>query len=362
MDQRKQMVLRLECGDLTVSGASREYGVSRQTVRLWRSRAQERSLGELCELSRRPKEIPNQSPLEIEERVLACKRLRPTWGAKKIAAVLWPEEAPVCVRTVDRILKRNGLVKPRKEAAPPATIRFEREEPNELWQMDFKGMGLRPPAYSPLSVLDDATRFCLAFEPLPNHRAQTIFSALWNLFGEYGMPEAILSDNEPCFAEISRTGPSWLEARLWLLGVRSLHGRPLHPQTQGKVERFHGTVKLDLGTELRQESITAAQARYALFVHEYNYERPHEAIQMQVPAKIYRPSPRKRPSILPEHEIHDRKNARKVDANGKFAYRSQSYRAGHGLAGQYIVVQETEQGLTATFAGRNIGLLNNLTA
>jgi transposase InsO family protein len=239
-------------------------------------------------------------------------------------------------------------------------MRFAREEPNELWQIDFKGLGRTPPSYSPLSILDDATRFCIAFEPLPDHRSTTIFNALWNVFGIFGLPQAILTDNEPCFRCFDGRSPSWLESRLWLLGIRTLHGRPLHPQTQGKVERFHGTVQRELGDELRQPTIQAARERFESYVREYNYDRPHEALDMAVPGYVYRFSERLRPSEMPEHQIASGAICRKVDAFGKFTYRCQSYRVSSGLVGEYVVIEENELGRVASFASHSLGLLDDL--
>ena len=164
MQLRKQMVQRVGQGELTVSSASRVYGVSRNTVRLWLERAQEESFSGLAERSRRPHRIPKVTAPELEAQILELKMKRPTWGAKKILAKLWPEEAPVSLRTVDRLLVRNGLVRTR--GASEAMTRFERSAPNELLQMDFKALGSPALGYSPLTVIDDASRFCLAFEPL----------------------------------------------------------------------------------------------------------------------------------------------------------------------------------------------------
>lgn len=358
MQLRKQMVYRVVLGELNVSSASRLYGVSRNTVRLWLKRAQRDSLSELDEISRRPHRIPNATDPELVAQVLAFKKERPTWGAKKIVEKLWPQDCPLSVRTVDRILARNGLVRPME---PPAEMtRFERLNANELLQIDFKGLGSPALGYSPLSVLDDATRFCLAFEPLLNHQTQTIYDALWDIFGEYGLPLAILSDNEPCFADIHRYGPSRLEAKLWLLGIDTRHGRPSHPQTQGKVERFHRTVNIELGPALRQADIEEARRVYAAFVHDYNFERPHEAIGMKTPGHVYTPSTRKRPDIRPKHEPAEGALLRRVGCDGRFRYQLKLYRAGLGLKGEHVEFREEEGGLGVYYANRRFACLKDL--
>ena len=358
MHLRKQMVLLVSQGEMTKAQASREYGVSEKTVRLWVRRAQEDTLGELAELPRTPHHIPRRTDKDLEQRILELKAKRPAWGAKKLVHKLWPDGAPLSVRTADRILERNGLVNRRGKALPMK--RFEREQPNELLQIDFKGLGSPRLGYSPLSVLDDATRFCLAFRPLPNHQTDTIFEALWEIFDEFGLPEAILSDNEPCFREIDCYGPSKLEAKLMLLGVRMLHGRPLHPQTQGKVERFHLTVEQELGASLRQKDPLDAHRLYARYVHDYNYERPHEAIDMRVPGELYQPSQRKRPERMPQHEPAPGALLRKVHITGKFRFHTDYFRAGKGLSGEYVELREGGEGYGVYFADQQFATLEDL--
>jgi len=352
------MALRVGQGELTVSQAAREYGVSRNTVRLWVARAAADSAARMCERSRRPHRIPRATDEELAQRILDMKARRPIWGAKKIVAKLWPEDPPLSVRTADRILSRHGLVGARSQPRPE--IRFERSQPNELLQVDFKGLGRPRLGYSPLSVLDDATRFCLALRPLPDIRSATIFSALWDVFGEYGLPEAVLTDNASCFADVSCRGPSWFEAQLWLLGIRVLHGRPLHPQTQGKVERFHGTIERELGPLARQQDIREAERVYARFVHDYNYERPHEALDMRAPGKLYMASPRKRPARMPRHEPAPGAVLRQVQVNGRFVFHCKRYAAGKGLSGEQVELREEQDGHGVYFANRRFAALDDL--
>lgn len=358
MHLRKQMVLRIREGQLSVSEAAREYDVSRNTVRLWLRRSEGCRLEDLAEVSRRPHRIWRITSFEVETAILEMKAARPTWGAKKILAKLWPEEAPLSVRTADRILSRHGLAGQAYKTQP--LQRFERSQPNELWQMDFKALGTPSLGYSPFTTLDDMSRFCLGAQPLSNHRVESIFEALWNLFGEYGLPERILSDNESCFADISRRGPSSLECKLWLLGIATSHGRPYHPQTQGKLERFHRTMEDELGQRIRQPDAARAAEVYKRFLHDYNFERPHESLGMKVPAQVYRPSARKRPPEMPKHEMLDGAIARKVDASGKFSFKGQPYNPGMALIGHYVQICEEANGYGVLFAGRRFATLEAL--
>lgn len=360
MDLRRELVVKVRGGEMNISQAARHYHLERATVKAWLRRADEVGLADLSEHSRRPHKISVSTDTSVVEQVLRCKAERPAWGAKKIVAVLWKETPPICVRTADRILKRHGLVQPRKEL-PKASGRFEREYPNELWQMDFKGLAKHTP-YSPLTVLDDASRFCLGLLPLPNHWSVTIFDALWEVFDAYGMPLTILSDNEPCFADWETKGLSWLEARLLLLGIRMIHGRRAHPQTQGKVERIHKTFNDELGQGLYRQSVQEAQAAFQKYLIDYNYVRPHESLEMRCPGAVYSPSVFKRPDKLPAHEIPSGSISRKVDANGKFWFKATKYRAGHGLAGQYVEIREGDIGYKVAFADFEFAHLEGLKA
>lgn len=357
MQSRQKLAYLVLVEGVSVSQACRELGVSRPTGHLWLERARELGIAEMVEISKRPRNIPRSTGEDIQAKLLALKAERPRWGAKKLLAKLWPEAAPICLRTADRILKRNGLV---GKAATPVLepCRFEREFPNELWQMDFKGVGRG--GYEAFSVLDDCTRFCLCFTPLPDLRSQTTFEALWNLFGEFGMPQRLLADNGAPFNSVKGQGPTPLQAQLWLLGIPTSHGRPRHPQTQGKVERFHLTAEQELGTTLRLANIDQVRQEMHRFRQDYNWERPHEAIQLKAPGVLYSPSVKPRPAKMPQHEIPEGAISRKVDASGKIVYNMQRYRAGKGLRGQFVELREEPDGLAMFFAGVRIGGLQDL--
>lgn len=357
MHGRQQLADLVLRQGVSVSEACRRLGVSRVTGHLWVSRARESGVSGLAEKSRRPHKVCAGAPEEAVEALLALKSERPSWGAKKLRAKLWPEGAPMSLRTADRELKRHGLTGhgPKRLEAP---CRFERERPNELWQMDFKGVGQR--SYEALSVLDDCTRFCVAFRPLPGLDWRTTFDALWDVFGEFGMPECFLTDNGAPFNSVRSLGPTPLQARLWLLGVRTVHGRPRHPQTQGKVERFHLTAEQELGPTLRLANVSDVEKAMAEFREDYNWERPHEAVGLRAPGTAYCCSTRKRPAKMPAHEIPEGSIARKVDASGKAVYKMQRYRAGVGLTGQHVEIRDEEHGQAMFFAGVRIASLEVL--
>jgi transposase InsO family protein len=394
MHQTKQLAYRVLQEKVSLTQAAREAGVSRPTAYRWVRQAQEVGLEALAEKSRAPHRRPRATAREVVQQVLNYKEQHPVWGAKKIVANLWPgsvpgraapgrvaeaaeaaaaaavgedvaaapRPAPVALRTVDRILARAGLVqaRPRPPLVAPPWQRFERAQCNELWQMDFKGVGRRGPGYWPLSILDDHSRYCLAFTPVDEQSGERVLEVLWRVFGEVGLPAMILTDNGSCFSGTWGEGLSWLESQLWLLGIETRQGRAYHPQTQGKVERFHQTVQLELSVAggLRQPTAEIARPLYERVVHVYNWERPHEALQMQVPGEVYACSPRLRPARLPGHEIAATALKRKVHPNGDISFQGRVYRISKGLAGQWVELREEEAGMAAYFAGRQIGPLD----
>lgn len=349
MDMRKQMILSLRGGEMNVSQASRHYGVTRKTVRKWISRANEQGIEELSELSRAPHAIPFKTAMEKESALLHLKDLYPYWGAKILSEILrrdYGVEIPI--RTSDRILARNGRVMPRQ---PKQELqRFEREAPNLLYQMDFKGLP-KSLGFSVLSIIDDASRMCVHFSPLKDKTGASVFEALWSIFGEIGMPEMFLMDNGDCWGTSLRRSPTAFEARLWRLGIRTTHSRPAHPQTQGKVERFHRTAKLEMGKDLVNYNQAIVREACQVFRERYNWMRPHDALGGKVPGSVFTFSERKRPDKEPEALLLPNMAIRRVQPTGHISYKGKYYRIGKGLAGQYIQIAEEDLGLRTYYSG-----------
>jgi transposase InsO family protein len=357
MELRKQMVLCLRNGDITVSEAAKRYGVTRKTVRKWRERAEVCPLETLTEASRAPVNKPGKTSQGVESRLLELKEQFPHWGAKKLVRLLADEGIQLPVRTGDRILSRHGKVQARGVLSEPQ--RFEREASNMLYQMDFKGLPRSTP-YSLLSVIDDASRMCLVFDPLPDRTGTSVFERLWEMFGEFGLPECFLMDNGDCWGTSLRRCPTAFEAKLWRLGIRTTHGRPNHPQTQGKVERFHRTAKLEMGASLVQSDWSAVRRDCKAFKDRYNWVRPHEAIDHKVPGRVFVPSCKKRPDYLPEAILLPGLATRKVDAAGRFSFKGNDYKIGRGLCGQPIQLREEDMGTMIYYAGMQMLHLHQL--
>lgn len=292
-EERMRFVIRAVSGQERLAGLCREFGISRPTGYLWRQRYRESgSLADLAEHSRRPQRSPGRTAGWKAQRVVALRQ-QTGWGAKKLRVLLREEQQlDLPVRTIHRILERHELLRAPSHGAAPQ--RFQRSTPNELWQMDSKGKyPLRDGQCHALSILDDHSRYAVGLYALPQLTAAQAHPCLVQTFRRYGVPQAMLMDHGSLWwATTNGWGLTWLSLRLIEQGIHLLYGRVAHPQTQGKVERFHRT----LGEALRHRGVPGKFAEWpaalAEFQVSYNERRPHEALGMQRPAERYRPSAR----------------------------------------------------------------------
>ncbi len=290
MEQRKQFVLDASVEGANISELCRQYGISRKTGHKWINRAE---LGlPLCDQSRRPNRQPSKTADIIEQRIIELRLQHPSWGGKTIRAALEAAgiEGLPSDKTCCNILKRNGLVDPVESAKHMAFQRFEKEHCNEMWQTDFKGdflLGNGIRCY-PLTILDDHSRFSIRIDP--KDTASGVKDSFILAFQEYGLPNSVLSDNGAQF-----TGPhkgiSLFERFLMDLDIQPIHGRPIHPQTQGKIERFHRTLKQE-ALRVTPANMTEAKAQLENWRWVYNEMRPHHALSMKTPASVYTSSTR----------------------------------------------------------------------
>lgn len=334
---------------MSLSQSCREAGVTRPTGRKWVNRALEEGLAGLKEQSRAPKNVANRTDFKLEEALVAMKARYPEWGARKLVPLLKAEGVELAERTAEHILKRKGLSVSRP--APNEPVRFERESCGSLLQMDFKGQPVTA-KHSLLTVIDDYSRFCLAFEPVKDKTGPSVQAALWEIFGTYGLPESMLMDNGDCWGSTSSKSPTAFEAWLMRLGIKPIHGKPHHPQTQGKVERFHKTAKLEVGRNLFQDELKDSQIACRQFVERYNCIRPHDALGGKVPASLYFPSSKKRPAKAPlQPDIPSGALTRRVDGCGFLYWKGKELKLGKGLIGQRVALQEDDLGMRIFYAG-----------
>jgi transposase InsO family protein len=325
-----------------VAQACRKFGISRQTGYVWLRRFDADPDTELVDRSRRPRHSPARTDKALEYAVLRV-RDADHWGARKIHAVLVGRGLHVpSVRTVHQVLIRHSRI---NQAAPPSPppIRFERSAPNDLWQVDFmQGIEVARSRFDQLTIVDDHSRYLLAMPLVSDRTMPTAWGLLWDLFGEVGLPGCILCDNG--FATNHRTPRtiSWFEARLLRLGVRAAHGRPYHPQTQGKVERLHRTIREEFIPFARRDNLVNYQRDQRRWNATYNTRRPHEALGDQPPLSRWSPSPRPRPRKLPEIEYPAGSVLRRVGDNGIVRWKRARILAGNGLAYETVRVVEKD--------------------
>src|SRR5512138_977542 len=321
MSERIEFVEQAQQAGVNLSALCREYGISRKTAYKWLKRARAQGRAGLVDQSRRPRHSPGQSQAALESQVLAVRQAYPDWGGRKIRRVLQNQGAePVpAASTITAILQRHALISPAESQKHQPLQRFEREQPNELWQMDFKGYFALAAGGSchPLSVLDDHSRFLVGLQACPNETAATVKSQLTVLFERYGLPERMLMDNGSAWGFDREARHTVLTAWLIRLGIQISHGRPYHPQTQGKVERFHRTLQTELIQRQSWLTLLDSQIRLDEWRQVYNTQRPHEALALRTPANCYQPSPRPFPAHLPPAEYEPSDITRKVDQSGK---------------------------------------------
>jgi transposase InsO family protein len=334
-DQRIRFVLAAHGGDRTMAALCREYGISRPTGYEWLSRYQGGGLAAVAERSRRPRQSPTRTEAGIEQRIAVLRGRRPEWGARKLAVLLAREGVKLPSATVHRILLRLQLIRP-DDRRRGATQRFEREHPNQLWQMDFKSPKGWGDNVGPLSVLDDASRYAVALARTGSARGTAVRTQLEATFAACGLPDAMLMDHGcPWWNRQSRGG--WTQLSVWLMkqDIRLYYSGVRHPQTQGKVERFHGSLEM----ARRRRGLPEPALRQGWlddFRREYNEVRPHEALAMRTPASLWVPSPRAYVQNPPEWQYPERAEVMRLEKTGQLTLDGRRWQVAGALAGEQV--------------------------
>jgi len=321
------------------------FGISRKTGYKWRQRHRQDSNDALVDRSRRPRRSPRRSEPELERQALMI-RDETGWGARKIKWSLETAgQGPVAKSTVHSILCRHGRVPASPEQVTSSYQRFEQERPNQLWQMDFKGhfqLGNRERCH-PLTVLDDRSRYSLCLQACRNEQTVTVKERLTATFRRYGLPERMLMDNGSPWGSDREHQHTLLTVWLLRLGIAVSHSRPYHPQTQGKDERFHRTLKVELLAHRSFGDFECMQSSFDKWRHRYNHQRPHEALGMAVPATCYQVSNRSFPEQLPAPEYGTIDQVRKVQTDGKISFRHREFQVGRAFRGNPVAVRPTTE-------------------
>lgn len=327
----------------------RRFGISPDVGYKWLRRWQAGDR-ELADRSRRPHVAPKRSEVATEARVLMVRDKHPAWGARKIAHCLKRDGGAVPVpSTVHQILCRNGRVRPTENAPPNPGHRFEKEAPNLLWQMDFKGHIplVNGTDCHPLTMVDDHSRYVLCLKACANEQRLTVQDHLTATFHRYGLPDAFYTDNGSPWGDTS--GVHWTGLKVWLLklGVRVIHARPRHPQARGKNERFHRTLKDEVFAMRRFRTLREVQQALDAWRTVYNLERPHGALGMDVPASRYRPSSRAMPDRLPRVEYDSGEIVRTVSSTRHYiSFKGQMWKVPQAFARERLAIRPlTREGL-----------------
>jgi transposase InsO family protein len=359
MDQRREFVHLAMQEGVNRRELCRRFGISPQTGYKWLGRGL--SDEEFAERSRRPRSSPLRCNPEIEAAVLAIRDAHPAWGARKIVHCL-QGPAPPAISTIHAVLRRHNRLK-ELPAGTKHHQRFEKPLPNLLWQMDFKGwVELRDGTRChPLTIIDDHSRYSVCLRACGDQKGATVQGNLESTFRCYGLPDAFFVDNGPPWGEAS--GASWTTLTVWLLklGVYVLHSRPYHPQSRGKNERFHRTLKAEVFDLRRFRDLREVQSAFDEWRTVYNLKRPHQALDHKVPASRYRPSMRSMPERLPEVEYDETEIVRSVSTTKDYiSFKGRLWKVPQAFRGERVAVRpRSEDGQYAIcFGAREIGTID----
>lgn len=363
MELRREFVELASREGANLRELCRRFGISAPTAYKWLKR--HRAGEALGDRSRKPLESPGKTAAEMEARVIAVRQEHPAWGGRKLKR--WLEDRGIkgvpSASTITGMLRRHGLLSPPPGPSGRGWERFEREAPNELWQIDYKGW--LPLASGgrchPLAMLDDHSRFNLLLEPCATETFGELRPLLEKAFETYGLPVAILCDNgNPWGASCG----SFTVCEAWLLrlGVEVLHGRPCHPQTQGKEERFNRTLNAEvLSRTTVWHDRSHCEREFVKWRRVYNHERPHEALGGNVPASHYEVSARKMPSKLREAgEWYGGDDVvKKVQSKGNIRFGGVMWSIGEAMRDQEIALRQIgEERYEVYYCWKRLGVLD----
>jgi transposase InsO family protein len=347
MSLRSEFIHMAEDKEANFSELCRRFGISRKTGYKWQKRFREQGESGLADRSRRPHHSPLRSSGKVEAAVVEVRRNHPAWGGRKIKAYLERKGHTLLPSpsTITGILRRNDQIDAEEARKHQPFQHFEMEQPNQLWQMDFKGyFAVEEGGYChPLSVLDDHSRFLLGLKACQNETHQTVREQLSGIFRCYGLPERMLMDNGSPWGDDRDSPHTILTAWLIRLGIQISHGRPYHPQTQGKDERLHRTLKDELLSRHTMVNLPQCQLHFDHWRDIYNYERPHEALDMQPPISRYQISPRPFLEVLPPILYDTGDIIRKVDQAGKIYFRNRTFRVGKAFRYNPVAIRPSQK-------------------
>jgi len=316
----------------------RRFKISPTVGYKWLERFERGGWEALHDRSRRPQSSPKRTDPTLEEPIVSLRRQHPAWGARKLRRRLQDlghQDLPA-TSTINGILHRHGLISASGSQAAQAWERFERSAPNQLWQVDFKGhFALSRGRCHPLCALDDHSRYNVLLAACADQQDQTARTQMTGAFRRHGLPDGVLCDHGAPWGS-GHSDYTAFEVWLMRLGVRVLHGRARHPQTQGKEERFHRTLQAEVLARGGWSTCQEVQHAFDRWRTVYNTQRPHEALELEVPVRRYQPSQREYPETLPAVEYASGLAVRRVDAAGWISYRGRDWKIGRAFIGESV--------------------------
>jgi transposase InsO family protein len=353
MQLRKEFVMLAMQEGANVRQLCRRFEISPTTGYKWLAREQQ---GEgLSDRSRQPRHSPGRCPDAIAQRICLLRQEHPAWGARKLAHRLkhLGEEVPA-ISTVHAVLQRHGLIDPAVASSRPWQ-RFEHAAPNDLWQMDFKGhVPMLEGCCHPLTIVDDHSRYAVCLHACSDETEITVRERLQEVFRRHGLPARMTMDNGSPWGN---DGSHYTRLDVWLMkqGIRVSHSRPYHPQTQGKDERFHRSLKAEVLQGLPLRHLADAQSRFDRWREIYNQQRPHQALDMQVPIQRYRQSSRPYNEHPPAPHYAEGDIVRKVCEYGKIGWKGQSWRVGKAFISEQMRLRSNaEDGVFDVYLGHSV--------
>jgi putative transposase len=358
MDQKTQFIADYLRDRLSVTELCALYGISRKTAYTWIDRYLTHGPQGLEERSRRPRMSPRHTPDHVVAALLDARRRHPSWGAKKLVSILsqrhphwpWPARSTVC-----DLLSRHGMVpkkRQRRAIGHPGKPTSHISAPNEVWSADFKGQfktGDGRYCY-PLTIADGYSRFLLGCEALSSTRVPEAKPVFMRVVKAFGLPKRIRTDNGVPFATNTLGRLSQLSAWWLRLGILPEFIEPGKPHQNGRHERMHRTLKAET-TRPPGATLRTQQQKFNRFREEFNYARPHAALDMHPPASCYAPSLRKMPHKLPRLEYPDRFEVRYVSANGGIRWNHHWVNVSHVCVGEYVGLEEIDDGVWNVYFG-----------
>lgn len=362
MSQRRDFVALASANNANLRELCRRFEISPTTGYKWLKRYQKSGEAGLQDRSRRPHRSPTKTPTAKEQLIVALRHKHPAWAGRKLHSRLLAlnhQDLP-CPSTCQAILKRHGLIDPVEARKHKPFQRYEKAQPNELWQMDFKGdFPLARGRCYPFTILDDHSRFNVALQACARNTRPVIQAILINVFRLFGLPDWITCDNGPPWGSSCRGHYTQLGVWLLRLGIGLSHSRPHHPQTQGKDERFHRTLQTEVLRYQTATTLTKWQHLFDDWRQIYNHERPHESLGQQVPASRYQPSHRAYPEKLPAIEYGPGDIVRKVRHYGHIKFAGRDFHIGSAFYGLHVALRATtEDGVFEVFfCQQKLGML-----